>query len=107
MKKRLAVCAAAALAASLTLGSLSTAYAATEMTLAGFGAEVKKEDTKAETEKKEEAQPKETEAKKAETEPKETEVKKAETEPKETEAKKAETEAVQENASETPAESKE
>ena len=91
MKKRLAVCAAAALAASLTLGSLSTAYAATEMTLAGFGAEVKKEDTKAETEKKE-AQPKETEAKKAETEPKETEVKKAETEPKETEAKKAETE---------------
>ncbi len=92
MKKRLAVCAAAALAASLTLGSLSTAYAATEMTLAGFGAEVKKEDTKAETEKKEEAQPKETEAKKAETEPKETEVKKAETEPKETEAKKAETE---------------
>ena len=92
MKKRLAVCAAAALAASLTLGSLSTAYAATEMTLAGFGAEVKKEDTKAETEKKEEAQPKETEVKKAETEPKETEVKKAETEPKETEAKKAETE---------------
>ena len=68
MKKRLAVCAAAALAASLTLGSLSTAYAATEMTLAGFGAEVKKEDTKAETEKKEEAQPKETEVKKTETE---------------------------------------
>ena len=63
MKKRLAGCAAAALTACLTLGSLSTAYAATEMTLAGFGADVKTENTAAETEKKEEAQPKETEVK--------------------------------------------
>ena len=86
MKKRLAGCAAAALTACLTLGSLSTAYAATEMTLAGFGADVKTENTAAETEKKEEAQPKETEVKIAETEAKETEAKKAETEPKETEA---------------------
>ena len=102
MKKRLAGCAAAALAACLTLGSLSTAYAATEMTLAGFGAEVKTENTAAETEKKEEAQPKETEVKKAETEPKETEVKAAETEQKETEAKKAETEAATEAVTEAP-----
>ena len=86
MKKRLAGCAAAALTACLTLGSLSTAYAATEMTLAGFGADVKTENTAAETEKKEEAQPKETEVKIAETEAKETEAKKAETAPKETEA---------------------
>jgi len=104
MKKRLAVCAAAALAASLTLGSLSTAYAATEMTLAGFGAEVKKEEAQPkETEaKKAETEPKETEVKKAETEPKETEVKKAETEQKETEAKKAETEAATEAVTEAP-----
>ena len=86
MKKRLAGCAAAALTACLTLGSFSTAYAATEMTLAGFGADVKTENTAAETEKKEEAQPKETEVKIAETEAKETEAKKAETAPKETEA---------------------
>ena len=100
MKKRLAGCTAAALTACLALGSLSTAYAATEVTLAGFGANVKKESTVAETEKK--AQPKETEVKKAETQPKETEVKKAETEkPAETE-KKVETEAATEAVTEAP-----
>ena len=100
MNKRLAGCTAAALTACLALGSLSTAYAATEVTLAGFGANVKKESTVAETEKK--AQPKETEVKKAETQPKETEVKKAETEkPVETE-KKVETEAATEAVTEAP-----
>ena len=100
MNKRLAGCTAAALTACLALGSLSTAYAATEVTLAGFGANVKKESTVAETEKK--AQPKETEVKKAETQPKETEVKKAETEkPAETE-KKVETEAATEAVTEAP-----
>ena len=93
MKKRLAGCAAAALTACLTLGSLSTAYAATEMTLAGFGAVVKEEETK-----KAETQPKETEALKAETEPKQTEAAKAETELKQTEAAKAETEPKQTEA---------
>ncbi len=64
MNKRLAGCTAAALTACLTLGSLSTAYAATDLALAGVGSGVKKEEAAKETEKK--AEPKETEAKKAE-----------------------------------------
>ena len=99
MKKRLAGYTAATITACLALGSLSTAYAATEVTLAGLGANVKQEVT-AETEKKEEAkETKVTVTEPKETEPKETEAK--ETQPKETEVKAAEAEKAPETEAQT------
>ena len=62
MNRKVAECTAAALALSLTLGGMSTTYAATTMTLAGFGAGTQTESTAPQTEAAQEETVKETEA---------------------------------------------
>lgn len=95
MNRKVAECTAAALALSLTLGGMSTTYAATTMTLAGFGAGTQTESTAPQTEAAQEETVKETEAaqkakeeKKAKKAAKETEA--AQTEAKQTEAPQTE-----------------